>query len=160
MLAVKKIGGIARVKRAGLETLKGRKDGARPFPPVADQVVHAESAGAAGMCADRSGIPMAKIKIAMRFGGRSVAPGIAAFLGSLGSAVGGPVKLFFAGQTPAQPFGVRRGLRVANVHRPFHGQRNLAEHGPIGPEVAFAEPEGGLRNVIFFLPGPTFGSPK
>ena len=46
MLAVEKIRRISRVERHGLKSRKGREFRARPFPSVADEVLHVESAGA------------------------------------------------------------------------------------------------------------------
>src|SRR5271163_2815173 len=160
MLTVKKIRGIARVKRAGLETFKGSENGARPFPAVAEQVLNTEGAVAGWVRPDGRGIPVAKIEIAMQFGWRRVTPGKTAFPCAFWRAVGSAMKLLLARQAASEPFGIGRGFRLAHVDGPFHGQANVAEHGAVVPKASVAHPKRGMRDPILLLPSPIVGRPE
>src|SRR5258708_16165338 len=80
MLAVKKVCGVAGIKRQRAKSLEGLEDRARPFPTVAQEVFDAKRAGAGGVRADRAGVPSLKIKIALPHPGPLLAPPITASL--------------------------------------------------------------------------------
>ena len=56
--------------------------------------------------------------------------------------------------------GVGRGLRVADIHRPAERQRQLFEHGPIGPLIMVPEPKTRVADVLLLDPGPVRVAPK
>ena len=95
MLAVKKVCGISRIKRARAETVKRRKYGARPFPAVAQQVMHAKGAGARGIRSYRAGIPMSKIEISVQFRGLRIAPRIKPLLQAFRNTIRRAMELLF-----------------------------------------------------------------
>ena len=65
VLAVKEIRRVAGIKWHGGKAVEWTEDGACPFPPVADEVVHTEGACARGMRTDGNGIPIGEIEVAM-----------------------------------------------------------------------------------------------
>src|SRR5271163_703404 len=159
MLTIKKVRGIPRIKRARAETVKRRKHCARPFPTVAQQIMHTKGAGARGVCANWTGIPMTKIEIPVQFRGLCIAPRITPLLYAFWNAVRRAMELFFRGKTPAKPLGIGGRFRVADVYRPFHGQTDVAEHAAIAPQTSFAFPEGRMADLLFLLPGPIISGP-
>src|SRR5579864_5198968 len=64
MFAVKKIGGVAGIKRKSLESGKWREHARGPFPTIAHHVLDAESAAAGRKGVYRCRIPMAEIEVA------------------------------------------------------------------------------------------------
>src|ERR1700731_3659809 len=104
MLAVKKIRRISRVERHGLESGEGGEFRARPFPSVADQVLHIKSAGACRVPTHRRRLPGMKIKIAVTLRRRFIAPGIESFRSrSSGASVRDAMKLRLGRQFSPQP---------------------------------------------------------
>src|SRR5689334_17373018 len=65
VLAVEKVRGVTGIERHRGEARKRAENSACPFPPVADEVVYAESTGTSRMRTDGNGIPIRKIKVAV-----------------------------------------------------------------------------------------------
>src|SRR5919108_3163339 len=160
MLAIEEVCGIARIKGHRHESREGSELGARPFPAVSDEIIDAESASASRVRAHGRRIPGAKIKIAVAFGWRFVAPGIEALLVAFGRAISRAMDLRFGREFAPEPICVCRGFCVTHVDRPLLGKANLTEHGSKQPEIAFGPPEHWMLNIFFGSPGPAFGGPE
>src|SRR5579884_1332462 len=67
MFAVKKVHGIARIKRKGFKPRERFKNRRGPFPSVAEQIGYAKGAAASGVRMDWSRVPVCEVKIASAF---------------------------------------------------------------------------------------------
>src|SRR5580704_11827948 len=151
VFAIKKVSGIARVKRKGLEPRKRCEYSGCPLPPIAQHIVHAEKTLAVGKGINRCRIPMAEVKITEARKGRFLAPRIEMFA-SIGAAVGGAVPLRFSRQCLPCPPRICHGLRMTHINGPIRRQRNFFEHRAVEPSVARLAPEYGMRNGMLRLP--------
>src|SRR5208337_860548 len=111
VLAIKKIGGVATVKRKWLESGEWSKNGGGPLPPIAEQIVDAESALGLGKRIYGQGVPAMKVEITELGVRRFAAPGVWASV-SVKRAVGGAVPLGLGGERLPCPAGVGGRLGV------------------------------------------------
>src|SRR5215468_9848054 len=160
VLAVKEIRGIARIKRHSGESGERAKNGARPFPAVADKIVNAERAGAIGMRTDGNGIPICEIKVAVFVAGRDIAPGVLSLGGAVRRAIGGAVKLLFVRKLAAEPVCVGSCFGMADIDGPIEGEAHFFEHAEGHPDISIAAPECGMFNAGRFFPCPAFSCPQ
>src|SRR5271169_594365 len=143
MLAIKEISRVPAVETKWLETGKRSEGGGRPFPPVAQHAVNAESALASRKSVHGHGVPAVKVKIAelvvglvIGLGiGRLAAPRVRPCL-SVDAAVGSTVPLRFRGERFACPARVGRCLGLTYIYRPVQRyghcvERNLVEDGSV-----------------------------
>lgn len=70
------------------------------------------------------------------------------------------MKLRFGGELAAEPFRIGGSFGVADVDGPVFGQANVAEHGPVHPEIAFAAPERGMVDAFALFPVPSLVAPE
>src|SRR6185437_11372906 len=164
MLAIKKIGRVARIKWKRLESRKRAKHARSPFPSVAEQVVYAESALSCGIRVYRSRIPIRKIEISALPARFNVAPRIRAFAFRR-RAVSGAMPLGFARQTLIFPSRKRVRFRMTHVNGRIKRQRKFLEHSPVAPIraariIAIAVPKKWMRKVHASFPGPVFRAPQ
>ena len=140
VLAVEEVGRVARIARdIGLEARQALEDRVRPFPPIADQVLHAPHAGTRRMRPHRHGGPLVEVEIPVLRGGIG-APREA--LHCTGIAEGCAVKLRLGGQARALPAGIGARLGQAHVDGPIpHGlEREQVEDRAIHPPVRVSLP--------------------
>src|SRR2546427_4218771 len=78
MLAVKEVGGVARIKRKWLEPGKGPEDCARPLPTIAQQVGRTEGTGAGGIRPHGDPIPAPEVQVPEELVLRVVSPRVKA----------------------------------------------------------------------------------
>src|SRR5579863_3801119 len=64
MPVIEEVRRIALVEREGLESIKGCKHGACPFPAVTQQIGNSKSAAAGGEGSSRSRIPIVRVEVA------------------------------------------------------------------------------------------------
>src|SRR5207253_3710692 len=159
MLAVKEVGGVARIKRKWLEPGKGPEDCARPLPTIAQQVGHTEGAGAGGIRPHGDRIPALEVKVPEALVWRFVSPRVRAFQ-TVSCAIGGAMQLGFGGQRFALPAGVGQSLGVADVHGPIDRQRQLGKHGLVKPLIAAALPKSRVIDSPCLLPLPIGVGPE
>ena len=149
VLAVEEVGGIFGIRRHRFESRKGSEDGRGPFPPVADQIVHAPGTGAARAGADRDRIPGREVEVPARGIGSRVAPRKAAFgVVARRRAERGAMILGLGRNPPPSPTRERSRFLVAHIHGPRRGKRDVLEHCPPVPPAAVANPESGMRDVV------------
>src|SRR5439155_790695 len=117
VLAVKEIVRVARIERELPEAGEGYKNGRRPLPAVAEQIVYAKSALSVWGRVDRSRIPAFKIEVAKLWLWNVVPPGIQSFRAPR-VAVCGPVPLRFSRQRLPCPERISARFRVADIYRP------------------------------------------
>ena len=102
-----------------------------------------------------------KIKIAVVFGRRFIAPGIKSCRSrSFGASVRCTMELSLGGQFSAQPIRVSRRFRVAHVNWPITGQSHFAKHSAIQPQISVLPPEGRVLDVVGGFPAPGFVIPQ
>src|SRR5262249_17861191 len=159
-LAIKKVGRISWIVGHRGKTGQRSENAARPFPAVADQIVHAESAGARRMRADGDWVPIRKIEITVLRGGRFISPRILTLESAVRCAIGSAMELLFVGQLAAEPICVSRGFGVTHVNRPIERQTQLFKHTACHPDISIAMPERGMLDCLRFFPSPTFAGPK
>src|SRR5258708_35637717 len=157
---VKKIRGIAWIERHRPKAREESELRSRPFPPVAQQVLHSECARAFRMRARGGSIPMVKIEITVLRARRFFAPGIASLRFAFRGAIRRAMKLRFRRQLPPQPFCVRCRFRVAHVHGPIERQADLLEHGAVHPQISVTLPQNPMLDPLTFLPGPGLSAPE
>src|SRR5437879_5489557 len=116
MLPVKEIRGVPRVEGIGCKARERCKDRARPLPPVAEKIQHAERARSGWMRTHGRGVPTVEIEISMMRVWRLFAPRVAAFR-AVGRAVCRAMELRLGGELPADPLRVGGSFRVAQVDR-------------------------------------------
>src|SRR5260370_14235472 len=156
---VKKIRGIAGIERHRRKAGEGCELRSRPFPPVAQQVLHSECARAFRMRARRGSIPMGKIEITMLRARRFFAPGIASLRFAFRGALPRALKLPFRRQLPPQPFCVRCRFCVARVHGPIKRQPDFLEHGAVHPQISVTLPYAWLLDPPLSFPRPSSPPP-
>src|SRR5712671_1179118 len=143
MAAVKKIGGVARIKRELLKTLKRSEYSGRPFPTVSHQSRNPECAVAIRVGIHGCGVPSLKIKIPMMALRTRVPPGIRTFttLVLARRAKRGAVKLRLRRQGHFAPLAIGFRFGVADIDRPRRLKRNIGKHCPARPSAIFRNPE-------------------
>src|SRR5205085_6827328 len=118
VLAVEELGRVLGIGRHRGEAGKRTEDGRRPFPPVADQIVH--TPGTRRKRADGHRLEAGKIEMTPRRCGSVT-------LVTRWISVGGAMELGFGHQTTTFPPRVSARFRLAHVDGPVSRQRDLFE---------------------------------
>src|SRR2546425_1101148 len=116
MLPVEEIRGVPRVEGVGCKARERCKDRARPLPPIAEKIQHAERARSGWMRTYGRGVPPVEVEISMMRAWRLFAPRVAAFR-AVGRAVRRAMELRLGGELPAEPLRIRGSFRMTHVHR-------------------------------------------
>src|SRR5262245_8571807 len=98
----------------------------RPFPTVAHEIRNSERAVAASKTTHGNRRPLPKVEIAVFRARRFVTPWIPTLTFSRSECC--PMILRFGRERFADPTGVSRSLRIADIHGPVQRQRHLREH--------------------------------
>src|ERR1700683_5175855 len=159
MLPIEEIFRISGIKGKCLESGKGSKYRARPFPTISHEIGDAEVAGALGERSGGNRVPALKIKIAVPLGGCLRAPRISA-VDAAASAACSAMPFRFARQFLPCPARIGRCFIVADVHRPVERQRDLRKHGAIAPGIPIRNPKRGMGMSLRSNPCPPGIAPK
>src|ERR1700741_2741112 len=146
MLAVKKVGGIARVKREGREPVERRKLARGPFPSIPQLPNDTPRAPVDGKRIHGSRIPPRKIEIA-KPGVRCLGAPWKVPLLAFRSSIGRPMPLCLGPKTLACPARIRSCFRVADIQRPVQGKYRVFEHAGAFPVLFIPWPKRGIVHV-------------
>src|SRR5438876_195548 len=159
MLPVEEIRGVPRVEGVGCKARERCKDRARPLPPIAEKIQHAERARSGWMRTYGRRVPPVEVEISMMRAWRLFAPRVAAFR-AVGRAVCRAMELRLGGELPAEPLRIRSSFRMTHVHRAIERQTDLPEHRAIQPKISVPFPERWVPDSLFFFPLPGFLRPQ
>src|SRR5579884_2312032 len=159
MFAVKKVRGIARIKRKGFKPGERFKDRRGPFPSVAEQIGYAKGAAATGVRMDWSRIPVREVKIASAFFRSAFSPRIRPFQ-PFRCSVCCAMKLGLGRKLFAGPPGKSRGFCMAYVDGPVKRQRDFRKHGATVPGTSARDPENRMPDSLTLDPLPVRLGPE